>query len=108
MTEPIDWGKVVTAEAKRPQPAAFAAAIQQHIDGVAAERGYGSGVSLASYAASTVPAWAAEAAAFIAWRDAVWGYAYAELDRVARGERAHPTIAGLIAELPPMAWPDGG
>lgn len=87
-----------------PTEADYAAAIQAHVDQVAASRGYHDGVHLASYATSTVPAWAAEAAAFVAWRDAVWGYAYAQLAAVQAGGREQPTVAGLVAELPQMEW----
>lgn len=83
----------------------YTAAIQAHVDQVAASRGYNDGVHLASYTASTVPAWASEAAAFVAWRDAVWAYAYAQLAAVQDEDRAQPTVAGLVAELPAMTWP---
>lgn len=83
----------------------YAASVQSHIDAVAKARGYADGVALAGYLSSTIPAWASEAATFIAWRDQVWLYAYAELARVQGGQRATPTIDGLIAELPVIAWP---
>jgi hypothetical protein len=83
----------------------YSAAVQGHVDGMAASRGYADGVALAGYSTSTIPAWVAEAATFIAWRDQVWLYAYAELARVQGGQRATPTIDGLIAELPVIAWP---
>jgi hypothetical protein len=90
-----------------PAPAQqdYAAAIQTHVDQVATVRGYNDGVHLASYAASTVPAWAAEAAAFTAWRDAVWAYAYAQFAAVQAEQRAQPTVAELVAELPDITWP---
>lgn len=71
----------------------------------AQERRYDSAVSIATYVGSTNPAWAAEAAAFVAWRDAVWAYAYIELDRVMGGQRPQPTVSELIAELPALTWP---
>lgn len=80
-------------------------AIQAHVDATAQERQYDSGVSCASYVNSTVQQWAAEAAAFVAWRDAVWAYAYSELDRVQRGLRTQPSIDEFLAELPMMQWP---
>lgn len=88
-----------------PTQADYSQAIQAHIDGVARSRNYADGVALASYTVSTIPAWAAEAQAFAAWRDAVWAYAYGELAKVMAGERAKPTIDVLIAELPAMVWP---
>lgn len=106
----IDFSKVVTAEQKSQQSLerlrlGFAVKIQDHVDEVAAQRGYANGFALAGYATSTVSAWASEAQTFIAWRDAVWVYAYAELARVQAGQRELPTIAELIAELAPINWP---
>lgn len=85
--------------------ASFQAAIQYHVDITAQQRGYDGGNSLAGYVVSTNPAWAAEAQAFVAWRNAVWLHAYADLDKVTSGQRAVPTIDGFIAELPAMVWP---
>lgn len=80
-------------------------AIQSHIDATARQRSYDSGITCASYVGSTNPAWAAEAAAFTAWRDAVWVYAYAELAKVENGQRPQPTVETILAELPAMTWP---
>lgn len=90
-----------------PSPSAddYAAAIQRHVDATAKARGYADGVGLAGYSTSTIPTWAAEAASFIGWRDAVWIYAYTELGKVHGGQRTQPTIDGLIAELPVVVWP---
>lgn len=103
----------VTAEQKAAAAQAelveqFRAAIQSHVDETARSRRYDSGNSLASYVASTNPTWAAEAAAFVAWRDAVWAYAYAELDKVTAvpPQREVPTVETFIAELPAMVWPE--
>jgi hypothetical protein len=83
----------------------YARAVQEHVDATARGRGYDSGVSLASYADSAVPIWAAEAAAFVAWRDAVWVYAYAELAKVRNGERPQPDVNAFVSELLPLVWP---
>jgi hypothetical protein len=94
----------------RPDPATadpettFAAAIQAHIDATAKARGYADGVACASYVASTVPAWADEARLFIAWRDAVWVYAYQQLAAVQTGARPMPDVATIIGELPAIGW----
>jgi hypothetical protein len=96
---------VETVDLPPPTEADFAAAIQEHIDATAKSRGYADGVALAGYTASTVPAWAAEAVAFVAWRDAVWLAAYAKLAAVQAGQREAPEIEGLIAELPQVKWP---
>lgn len=83
----------------------FRRAIQGQIDACARDRSYDSGITCASYAGSTNPVWAAEAAAFIAWRDAVWAYAYAELAKVQAGQREAPTVEAFLAELPALSWP---
>jgi hypothetical protein len=84
----------------------YASAIQFHVDSVAKARGYSDGVALASYVSSTVNSWTAEAVAFVAWRDAVWTYSHTELAKVLAGERAQPTVAEFLAELPAMNWPE--
>ena len=80
-------------------------AIQAHIDATAQAQSYDSGVTCSSYVGSTNPAWAAEAAAFVAWRDAVWTYAYSELEKVQAGQRPQPSVAAILDELPAMTWP---
>lgn len=106
----IDWSMMVTAEQKAAKERAdilvkFQAAIQAHVDAVAHSCAYDSGNSLASYVASSNPLWATEAEAFVAWRDAVWVYAYAELDKVSAQERDVPPVEGFIDELPAIEWP---
>lgn len=88
-----------------PTQQEYANAIQAHVDATARARDYMDGVSLASYLASTNPTWAADAAAFVSWRDIVWAYAYEQLDAVENGLREQPTVAGLVAELPAITWP---
>jgi hypothetical protein len=80
-------------------------AIQLHVDGTAQQRSYDSGITCSSYVNSTNLAWAAEAAAFVAWRDAVWAHAYAELAKVEAGLREQPSVAEIIDELPVIGWP---
>ncbi|TPL36760.1 hypothetical protein [Mesorhizobium sp. B2-4-8] len=93
------------AEAQVALLASFQTAIQSLVDQTATSRSYADGNALASYVASTVPAWSAEATAFVAWRDAVWVYVYGELDKVTAGEREIPTVEAFLAELPAIAWP---
>lgn len=91
----------------RPAPptlADYEKAIQAHVDAMAGQRGYDGGVSCASYAASTVPGFAAEAAAFIAWRDQVWLEVFERLAEVQVGAPP-PSIPALIAGLPVIGWP---
>lgn len=83
----------------------FQRAIQQHVDQTARERDYSDGAALAGYVASTVEPWAGEASAFVAWRDAVWLYAFTELTKVQNGERTVPSVAEFIGELPAIEWP---
>lgn len=81
-------------------------AIQGHLDQTARTRSYDNGYTIATYAVSSVPAWEAEALAFIAWRDAVWVYAFAELAKVEQGLRTPPSVEDFISELPAMEWPE--
>lgn len=83
----------------------YKTAIVAMLDGTALERRYDTALSIATYVGSTNPSWTAEATAFIAWRDAIWSYAYAELDKVLSGQREQPTIADFLAELPALTWP---
>lgn len=75
------------------------------VDATARGMGYNSGLSCASYAGSTNPVFAAEAVAFIAWRDAVWAAAIALMAEVQAGTRAAPTEAELIAAMPTFTRP---
>lgn len=98
---------------QEPEPAPptledYRAAIRAHVDATAQARLYDNAVSCASYLNSTSPIWAAEAQAFVAWRDAVWVYVLAELDKVQSGQREQPTVEQFVAELAaavPMEWP---
>lgn len=80
-------------------------AIQNLVDSTAREKQFRDGVTLASYTASTKPKWAAEAQAFVAWRDNVWFYAYGELAKVQAGQRQQPTVDQFLDEIAPIAWP---
>ncbi|MNE28095.1 hypothetical protein D3C80_1215250 [compost metagenome] len=80
-------------------------AIQNLVDSTARERQFRDGVTLASYTASTKPKWAAEAQAFVAWRDNVWFYAYGQLAKVQAGQRPQPTVEQFLGEIAPIAWP---
>ncbi|SDJ25129.1 hypothetical protein SAMN05428983_0824 [Agrobacterium fabrum] len=80
-------------------------AIQNLVDSTAREKQFRDGVTLASYTASTKPNWAAEAQAFVAWRDNVWFYAYGELAKVQAGQRQQPSVEEFLAEITPIEWP---
>lgn len=104
MTAMIDWSKVIPPQA-RAEAALLAhkdtvtAAIDAHVEARARAMGYNGAAHLASYAASTVPQWAAEAHAFVAWRDAVWVAAFGLLEAVVSGEEA-PSLEAALAALP--------
>jgi hypothetical protein len=86
----------------------YRAAIRAHVDATAQARNYDNAVSCASYVNSTNPQWTAEAQAFVAWRDAVWEFAFAELDKVQNSLREQPTVEQFVAELTaavPIEWP---
>lgn len=102
----ITVGEVPPPEPGPPTLEDYRIAIQAHVDATAQERQYDNGVSCASYVNSTVQQWAAEAAAFVAWRDAVWAHAFTELDKVLNEERPQPTVEEFLLELPAMQWPE--
>ncbi|WP_105419183.1 hypothetical protein [Neorhizobium sp. T25_27] len=89
-----------------PTVADYQTAIQAMVDETAQSLDFRSGDSLASYVTSTVSLWAAQAQAFVAWRDNVWQHAYGELAKVQAGEREQPSVEVLIGELPPITWPE--
>lgn len=80
--------------------------VQSHIDTVAKTRAYTDGLHAASYAASTIPSWAAEGQAFVAWRDRVWIAAISIMDDCKAGLRDIPGADDLLDELPEMEWPN--
>lgn len=105
---PLTPEEIAELEASAPVPmlADYENAIQGLVDTTATEKMFRDGVTLASYVASTNPQWAAEAQSFVAWRDAVWAYSYAELAKVQAGEREQPSPADFLAELPAIVWPE--
>ncbi len=80
--------------------------IQAFIDSTAQSKDFADGVACASYATSTSEAWAAQALAFIAWRDNVWTYSYAEFAKMESGQRPVPSIDEFLTELPTIVWPN--
>ena len=91
------------AEALARAKASITRAIDAHVEAQARALQYNSAAHLASYVASSVPEWAAEAQAFVGWRDQVWQAAIDMLaDAEASGEA--PSVEDVIAALPD--WPD--
>lgn len=80
-------------------------AVQKHLDATAKTRNYDNILSLASYATSTDPTFAAEGQAGVAWRDECWRYCYQALAEIKAGTRSMPTPEEAIAELPQIVWP---
>lgn len=78
--------------------------IDHLLDTTAQSKQYGNAVSCASYVSSTNPQWAAEAAAFIAWRDAVFVYAINIQTEVQQGAPI-PSFEAFVAGIPQIAWP---
>lgn len=78
--------------------------VQNLIDTTAQSRQYNNGVYCASYAQSTNPVWAAEAQAFIAWRDLMYAYALQVFSDIQAGQTA-PTQEEFVAGFPEMVWP---
>lgn len=92
----------------QPEPAPptiedYKTAVQSHLDAAAKSRRYTDGNSLATYTASTNPQWAAEAQAFVAWRDAVWAQVYAMW---ASPPDPVPSPVEFVAGLPVIEWPE--
>jgi hypothetical protein len=103
LNKPGQW--ITTQRPMHEIIAIYQQAIEDYIEAVAKEKGYSSAVSCASYVSSTVPEWAAEAAAFVAWRDKVWGKVF-ELLAELQGEAREPLpVADVIAMLPAIEWP---
>lgn len=98
---------IVVADYVQPQQSQddYANAISAHITEIAKGRGYDSQDRLASYVLSDVPAWKAEAQAFITWRDLVWAYVFMSQAAVASGQRTQPDIEAFKSELPQIQWP---
>ncbi|MGH6774797.1 hypothetical protein [Brucella tritici] len=101
---PVENGEPVNEHPGLDPVDVYRLEIQAMIDRKAQEKQYDSGATIASYVSSTVPEWAADALAFVAWRDGVWLYAFAELDKVQSGEREQPSVEDFLAELPAFEW----
>lgn len=103
----LDQTEIETAQAQTKRR--LTAAVQQHLDAAAQERGYDNVFTACTYADEpSVPEFQAEGQAFRGWRSKVWQYCYAQLDAVTAGTRTTPTEAELIAEIDanvPLALP---
>jgi hypothetical protein len=106
-----DPAKIITAAQKAAEQragmlAAYKAAFDAHLDQVAQEKQYDSRLTIVAYSSSTNPQWAAEAEAFIAWRDAALAHMFQQLAAVEAGEIAPPSIEDFIGGIAPIDWPN--
>ena len=99
----IKTAEDLQAEALAQHKAAASQAIDAHIDAQARALQYNSAAHLAGYTGSTVAEWAAEAEAFVAWRDACWLAALALLAQ-AEDSGDVPGVEDVLAALP--EWGD--
>lgn len=101
-------GRPVLVDPPEPSPdqiwASYSVAVQDRLDAFAQSRGYDSGVSCASYAASTNATFKAEAGRFVELRDQTWAKCYTIVDEVKAGKRPMPTLDELLLELPVLSW----
>lgn len=85
--------------------ASFQTRLEMIIEETAQSKQYSSPASCASYKDSTNPVWAAEANAFIAWRDACYIYAFDYLERAENGE-IEPDLDTFLNGIPVISWGD--
>jgi len=105
-----DPSKIVTAEQKAAAEresmlASYKRAFDAHLDAVAQSRQYDNRLTIVAYASSTNAQWAAEAQAFIAWRDAALSYMFDRLAEVNAGGTA-PSVDDFVASIANIEWPD--
>lgn len=75
--------------------------VQAWLDATARQNGYDSLASCISYVGSTIAQWADDAAAAVAWRDAVWLAAFQwQQSASINPSVTFPTSAQVIAQLP--------
>jgi hypothetical protein len=81
--------------------AALTADVQAWLDATAQGNGYDSIASSISYAGSAITQWAADAAAALKWRDAVWQACFQwQQNAQANPPATFPTSKEVIAQLP--------
>lgn len=80
--------------------------VQDRLDTFARTRNYDGVLSLATYATSTIPKFAAEGQYGVEARDATWATLYQIQADVIAGLRPAPTgYADIEGDLPTLAWP---
>ena len=78
--------------------------VQAILDEKAQNRGYDNIAAACSYLNSTVPRFAAEAQAYLKWRDKVWVDSHQLLSEIELGAIALPDKAELASLLPAIQW----
>jgi hypothetical protein len=106
----IDFTHVATVEARQFKAKALyldqvILTIDAHVEDTARQRGYTSAAHIASYVTSTITQWAAEAMAFVTWRDAIWVYALTRLDGLQGTAASYPPPQAFLADAPDIDWP---
>lgn len=81
-------------------------AIQNLLDTTAQSHGYDNIVSVISYVGSSRPKWNAEGLRAKAWRDDCWAKAEEIKDAVLAGSIPLPSVAEVLAQMPPANWPE--
>lgn len=80
--------------------------VQNRLDTFAQTRNYGGILSLATYATSAIPKFAAEGQYGVEARDATWATMYQIEQEVLAGARPAPqSYADIEADLPALTWP---
>lgn len=105
---PEGWSDTPPEPTLEERKNAFTAAIDTYMNVFAQTRGYYSLGSAASYFDDEDPIFAAEGAYAKKMRSLIYRKGYEILDAVLSGQRPMPTIEEVIAELPPLAWPEVG
>ena len=78
--------------------------VQRLIDDTAKQKDYDNGVSLATYAVSTVDRFKKDALPFVKWRDTLWDTCYLYLDLYKAGKYEFTTVSDFLSLLPTFNW----
>jgi hypothetical protein len=80
--------------------------INDIVHATAVSKKYDSPLSICSYINSSNARWAAEAQAFIQWRDEVFAYTINIINQVQQGLMEFPTIEKFMDGVPNIVWPN--
>lgn len=79
-------------------------AVQASLDAFAKSRNYDGILSACTYATSAIPKFQTEGQDAVNARDNTWATCYSILGDVQSGNRPMPSLEGILAELPVLAW----